>query len=376
MPKSHQFASPFTSLSGSVFTKYAREIAQLSGKIYPFHLGDSYVDPAVKMEDLSVESFPDLHRYTRPQGYPSLVSALAERHGVSPSNIIVSAGATGGLHILAVSTLEAGEEVLVLAPYWPLIAGIVQTTRAKPVAVPFFGEEGSVQDRLSSYVSERTVAIYINSPNNPTGIALDKETLQELGDFARQYDLWIWTDEVYASLCYTKEHISMRSLAPERTFSVYSFSKVYGMAGNRCGYIVCPSSEAMIVLQKASTYCYYSVSTASQIAALRVLTEGRNWLADIRDRYQYAGRVASEALGVEPPDGGTFLFLDLRELLTSAGHTADDFLLRCIRRNLLLAPGSSFGPQYDKYVRICFTATPLDEVMEGIAVLKTVIDEY
>jgi len=376
MPKSHQFASPFASLSGSVFTKYAQEISQISGKMYPFHIGDSYVDPAVKMEDLSVGSFSDMHRYTRPQGYPLLLSALSERHDVPVSNIVVSAGATGGLHVLAISTLDAGDEVLILAPYWPLIAGIVHTTKARPIAVPFFGEEGSVQERLRPYLSEKTVAIYINSPNNPTGIALDKETLQELAAFAKQHDLWIWTDEVYASLCYGKEHISMRAMAPERTFSVYSFSKVYGMAGNRCGYVVCPSNEAMVVLQKATTYSYYSVSTASQIAALRVLTEGVKWLEDIQHRYEQAGQAAAEALGVEPPDGGTFLFLDLRAKLAPVGQTADDFLLRCIRRNLLLAPGASFGPQYEQYVRICFTAAPLNEVMEGIAVLKSIIDEY
>jgi len=376
MPKPPHVASPFLSLSGSVFTKYAKEIAEIEGKIYPFHIGDSFMEPAVKMEDLSVLETPGMHRYTSPQGFPPLLGALEKKHQIDRDKILVSAGATGGLHILAMSLIDPGDEVLILAPYWPLIAGIVKASRGVPVSVPFFGEEKNVQQLLTPFLTDKTVAVYVNSPNNPTGVVLDRECLTEIAGFAKANGLWIWTDEVYASLSYTKEHIELNQIAPERTFSVHSFSKVYGMAGNRCGYILCPSKEAMVTLQKATTYAYYSVSTASQLAATKVLEEGEEWLQFAHQAYYQAGIEAADALGVPRPEGGTFLFLDLREKLSAAGHTADDFLLRCIDHNMLLAPGASFGHQYDSFVRICFTAAPKDEVMEGISVLQKIIDEY
>jgi aspartate/methionine/tyrosine aminotransferase len=376
MPTSRKFVSHLSSLSGSVFTKYAKEISAMSGKIYPFHIGDTYMEPAVRMEDLSAQKNPGMHRYTKPQGYPPLLNALEKKHNIDRSRILISAGATGGLHVIASSVLEPDDEVLILAPFWPLIAGIVTAARGKAISVPFYGENGTVEELLGNYVTEKTVAVYINTPNNPSGKALEHSVMVALAEFSRKHDLWIWTDEVYASLCYTKPHVDMTGLAPERTFAVYSFSKVYGMAGNRCGYILCPNERAMIILQKATTYSYYSVSTASQIAAERVLTEGQEWLSKARELYTEAGIQAAAALGVPRPDGGTFLFLDLTEKLSNAGHTADDFLLRCIHKNMLLAPGASFGHQYAHFIRICFTATPLPQVMEGIGVLQSIIDEY
>ena len=380
MPKFFQSAQHLSSLSGSVFTKFKKELQEMTqqnGEIFPFHIGDTFLQPSVQMEHISIDKYPDAHYYTKPQGYPKLIDMLAEQYNYHPDQILIASGATGALHVLAQTMLELDEEVLVLAPYWPLIEGIIKCARAKPISVPFFSSDlhskipvSHIEEYLAQFCTEKTVALYINSPNNPTSVALDKEELEALVRFARKHDLAIWSDEVYADLCYTKEHIPVRLLAPERTYAVHSFSKVYGMTGNRCGFILCPSAQTRLMLEKVTTYSYYSVGTASQIAASLVLAEGKSWLEQARAHYIHAGELVSNILQVPKPDGGTFLFLNIEKTLQEQDINVDQFLRKCLQHNIILAPGTSFGEGYDNYVRICFTAAPLDKVLRGVHVLR------
>jgi N-succinyldiaminopimelate aminotransferase len=155
-------------------------------------------------------------------------------------------------------------------------------------------------------------------------------------------------------------------LAPERTFSVHSFSKAFGMAGNRCGFVVGPTAT-MPDLLKVSTHSFYSTPTASQLAVIRALEgPGDAWVADVKPRYQAAGEHAAQRLGVPAPQGSTFLFLDVAAHLDASG--LGGFLTRCADDGLFLAPGPSFGP-YPTHVRICFTAAPPDIVADGVEIL-------
>ena len=104
--------------------------------------------------------------------HPRLVAAASRRWDVAPERILVSAGATGGLSAAAGALLALDDEVLILAPYWPLIPGIVSTRGGRPVAVPYYDRPGSVAERLAPYLTERTVALYLNTPSNPTGQVL------------------------------------------------------------------------------------------------------------------------------------------------------------------------------------------------------------
>ena len=114
--------------------------------------------------------------------------------------------------------------------------------------------------------TERTAALYLSTPNNPSGRILPRAWVEALVEWARRHDLWIWTDEVYEAFLYKGEHVRALPLAPERTFLAQTFSKCYGMTGNRCGYVVGPKA-VMAELRKVSTHTFYSTPTASQIAA-------------------------------------------------------------------------------------------------------------
>ncbi len=216
------------------------------------------------------------------------------------------------------------------------------------------------------------MAVYLNSPNNPTGAVLSREELTELAAFARAHGLWVWADEVYEPFAYARPWVPIADLAPERTFSAYSFSKAWGMAGNRVGYVVGPADPDLAQqLRKVSLHAFYAAPTASQLAALRVLTDGQAWLADARARYHAAGVAAADRLGLPHPEGGTFLFPDVTAHLDEDG--LHGFLVRCIDRNLVLAPGTACGAAYTGHVRVCFTSAPPDVVGRGIDVLAELL---
>jgi len=320
-----------------------------------------------------------MHRYAPPQGMPGLLDALVERTraatglALDRENVLVAAGATGALGAVAGAILEPGDEVLILAPFWPLISGIVRAFHGVPVPVPFFGRVDSPETAVAA-VSERrtekTVALYFNTPNNPSGRVIPRPWLEALVDWATRERLWLIADEVYEEYQYVGEHTPALPLAPERTLAAYSFSKAYGMAGNRCGHVIGPR-EVMGDLRKVSTHSFYSTPTASQIAALRVLGgPGADWVAAARQEYETIGRQVAARLGLDAPQGSTFLFLDVAERLDERG--LEGFLEDCVERGLFVAPGPSFGP-YPTHVRLCFTAAPPDVVARGVEALAAVL---
>ena len=377
MPRHPNAAPHIRAIPGGVFSKFISRISTLTGEIYPLHVGDTWMEPlpAARMEALTTASHPGLHRYPPVNGLPALLEALSARHRVEPGRILMSCGATGGLKAAAGALLSPGDEVLILAPYWPLIAGIVRTSGGIPVEVPFLDRgAGDIVGRLSKYLTERTVALYINSPNNPTGQVLSVDELSALAGFARAHDLWLWADEIYEHYAYTAPYHPVAEFAPERTLSAYSFSKAYGLAGSRCGYLIGPDPQTMGQVRKSLIHAFYSAPRASQVSALAALVHGDDWLRAAAEQYRAAGEKAAATLSLPTPQGGTFLFFDVADCLDARG--LDGFLFDCLEENLILAPGASFGPgHYGTFVRLCFTSAAPDIVQRGVERLAALIEE-
>jgi N-succinyldiaminopimelate aminotransferase len=340
----------------------------------PLNVGDTWLEPFAggRMEDLRHADHPGLNRYTPTQGIPALVDAIVEKVRSSNqlpcerSSVLVASGGTGAL-CAAVGMLAApAEEILILAPFWPLIRGIVQAFRATPVEVPFYDRidsaEGAVE-AVRARLSPRTVALYVSTPSNPTGRVIPRTWLEALADFARREDLWLISDEVYEDYVYTGEHFSAGRLAPERSLTVFSFSKAYGMAGNRTGYLVGPA-EAVAQAEKISTHTFYSAPTPGQVAGLRALRDGDPWIENARSLYRMLGEQTADALGLPRPQGSTFHFLDVSARLDERGISG--FLEDCLDDGVALAPGASCGEAYGEWVRLCYTAAPPDEVTAAV----------
>ena len=360
-----------------MFSPLAHRLAQHPGPIFPLHVGDTWMEPfdGGRMEDLTVEAHPGMHRYCDTRGIPPLVDAIVEkvrarnRLSCERESVLVAAGATGALASAISQLTEPGEEVLILAPFWPLIRGIVRAQRAEPVEVPFYDRVDSASAAVAAVeerICGRTVALYLSTPSNPTGRLIPRAWLEALAELARRHDLWLISDEVYEDFVYRGEHCSIGQFAPERTLSVYSFSKAYGMAGNRVGYLVGPPPAVAEALKVATHTCYHA-PTAGQIAALRALENGGDWLRQALQAYRAAGDQVARILRVPPPEGSCFFFLDVRSHLDERKLLG--FLEDCLEDGVVLSPGSSSGEAYPDWVRLCFTAAPPDRILEAARLL-------
>ncbi len=386
MPRHPEIAPEIARMAGGVFSTVAHRIAGLQGEVYPLHVGDSYLEPppGCRYQDLA-DAPAGWHRYGPPGGLPELIAAIAERREVGPERVLIAPGATGVLSSVLGAILEPGDEVLLLSPYWPLIPGLVHTRGGCPVDVPWFARElvGEAPDAeglevaLGERLTQRTVAVYLNTPNNPTGRCLRAEEAEAIVRFARRHGLWILADDVYEDHVWGHPHIALRALAPERTFSVHSFSKSYAMAGTRVGYLLAPEQPGLLSqIHKVHMHSAYSAPIGPQHLALRALQTGEAWRRATTAEYRISGAAAAAALGVPEPEGGTFLFLDVAAKLDERGMQG--LLEDCIDRNVLVAPGASCGRHFAGHIRLCFTAAPPQVTARGVARLAALLsgDRY
>jgi aspartate/methionine/tyrosine aminotransferase len=374
MPRPPEFSAAVRNMPGAVYSPFADRLRDHTGPVFPLHVGDTWLVPfeGARMQDMRVEDHAGLHNYCDTRGWPALVDAIVEkartRNGLpcERESVLVAAGATAALSCAAGAIVAPGDEVLILAPFWPLIRGIVQTFGGVPVEVPFYDRVGSVDDAVEAVrerLSERSVALYVSTPSNPTGRVLPRAWLEALAELADRHGLWLLSDEVYEDFVYRGEHFSMGSCSPERSVSVYSFSKAYGMAGNRVGYMVAPPT-LINEARKIGTHTYYNAPTAGQVAGLAALEQGAAWQERARAAYVEAGDRAAELLGVPPPGGSTFFFLDVSDRLDERG--LHGLLEDCFEDGVLVAPGASSGRDYEQWIRLCYTVLPPEQVVDAV----------
>jgi aspartate/methionine/tyrosine aminotransferase len=376
MPRPPTTSSAADALRGNPYSSLLGRMATHRGEVFPLHVGDTYrTAPAGCRPEELPPGIPGINRYTDVWGLPDLRDAIAGRASadagipVTRANVLVTGGATAGLMAAVAALAAPGEEVLLLGPRWPLIEGHVRLAGATPVEVPVFTGDlspAAVVAAVGAHASPRSVALYVNTPNNPTGRMLPPESVAALADFARERNLWLLADEVYELYAYAGPHRHAYALAPERTLAAHSLSKAWGLAGSRCGWLVGPEA-ALSAAAKIGAHTIYSAPTASQHAALRILGGGADsWVSEARASYAETGAEAARRLGVPAPEGGTFLFLDVADALDARGLMG--LLEDVADGGLFLAPGPSFGP-YPTHVRLCYTAVPPEAALRGVDVL-------
>jgi N-succinyldiaminopimelate aminotransferase len=385
MPRHPRLAAASTELSDRVYSALVEKARCLPGPIYPLHVGDTWLEPlpAARAEAQRTEDHPRLHNYAPVQGEPALLAAiqarLAARHGarVEVERLQVMPGATAGLALVAAALLDPGDEVLLPSPFWPLIRGILTTRGCAPVEVPFyarlaepaFDPEGALESR----VTERTAAIYVNSPNNPTGRVLSDEVAAAIARVAARHDLWVLSDEAYEDLAYGEppRPLWLREDLADRTVATHTLSKSYALAGARVGYTHGPAA-AMRAVRGVQAFNSYCAARPMQFAAARALADGEDWLAMARAAYAAAARAAAAAVGASAPQAGTFLFFDARPFFRP-GEALEGFLERCLSAGVLLTPGPACGRDYASWARLCFTAVPPDDLGRALERLGEVL---
>ncbi len=379
-------ASVFSDLAPRLNARLAR-----GETLHPLHIGDTWRAPP-RCASLSAHASDDpaLYRYGPLGGTPSLLAAIAHHldatgralDGASPAKLLVAAGATHALHCAARALFDAGDECLVLAPYWPLSVGVLRVAGATPVEVPVLPALATdprfdLARALDDAVTPRTRAVYFITPNNPDGFVMGEDHLEAIADVARRRDLWVIADEVYADYAYEGAHRSIARLPgmAERAVSAYSLSKSHALAGLRVGYVAGP--EALIAAaRKVATHTVFNVPVVAQRAAEAAITEGEPFIAEARDAYRLARDTTVRALAGRvdfvAPAGGSYVFADLSRALR--GGSALELLGRAIDAGVALAPGDAFGEGYGHWARLCFTAVPPDALDDALARLTRVLD--
>jgi aspartate/methionine/tyrosine aminotransferase len=379
----------------SVFADLEPHIARYAatgGELYRLHIGDTVVPPSPRARlGLAVaDDDPALYAYGATGGLPALIEAIGAQvvasgrapAGFDPArHLLLGVGATHALFCAARAVLGPGDKVLLTAPFWPLVPGLLAACGAVPVevAISLGGERKDPARAFEDARAGAPRAIYVISPNNPDGRVLTKAEAEAIAEYAIARDLWVISDEVYADYAYDHPHVPLATLPEmaERTLTAHSFSKSHALAGLRVGYVIAPE-EVVRCARRVSTHTVFNVPVAAQRCALAALGDTA-WLADTRRSYRAARDRTTRALtaaGIPftPPDGGTYVFLDLERPL--AGRPLSALLAHAVAHGVLLAPGDGFGAAFPTRARLCFTAVPPDRLEDAVARLARAIGSF
>jgi aspartate aminotransferase len=317
--------------------------------------------------------------YLQTTGAPRLLDLLAEKlrrkNGIPVSGadeVMVTTGGIHGLYIICQALLEPGDEVIVPDPEWPPAAGNILAAHGVPVPCPLHEGLGWRYDldELAAKLRPKTRAIYINSPNNPSGGVLTRDDLQKIGDLCRERGIWLISDEAYEDVVFEGSHVSPASLSGmyERTISFFTFSKSYAMTGLRLGYVVARDARLRERMKKVLFYTASNIASVVQFGGIGALEgpqasidEFRQELKARRDFFYDGIRdAAGHIFSGDPPRGAFYAFLRIDPgwkapgdiTAASRSWAIAEFLIS--RGRIGCVPGVDFGPNGEGYLRFCF----------------------
>ncbi len=308
----------------------------------------------------------DTH-YTSISGHEALRECIAEQHQqrsgqvVTAANVITTSGAQNALFACSMCLAEEGDEIIVLQPMYVTYEATVKASGATLVPVVLEAEQGFRLDldKLKAAVNDRTRAIFYASPSNPTGVSLNLAELQGIAEIARQHDLWVVADEVYANFVFDGEfhHIASQPGMAERSITIGSMSKSYAMSGWRLGWIIA-SSEMIGNLEKLALCMLYGLPGFVQQASLHALQHCGEDLQRMRDAYRKRRDFLYQAIagmkGLKPlmPEAGMFLMVNV----LGTGMSAPEFVKALFQNTgVSVLDGTAFGASAEGYVRVSYT---------------------
>jgi arginine:pyruvate transaminase len=310
----------------------------------------------------------DTH-YTDIAGRPDLRQAIANRYAqrlgrpLHAENVITVAGAQNALFACAMCLLQAGDEVLVPDPMYVTYEATLKASGATLVRVTCDADAGFRPNlaRLGAAITPRTRAIFLSNPNNPTGVVLSVDELRGIAELAIAHDLWVVVDEVYESLCYEREHVSLASLPgmAERCVIVCSLSKSHAMTGWRIGWVVA-DPQLVSHVENLSLSMLYGLPAFVMAGALAAVQAHDQVTSGMREIYRRRRDLVVDALGdcpalaVRSPDAGMFVLLDVR----GTGLSSLDFAWRLFREaGVSVLDAAAFGEPAQGFVRLSFTVS-------------------
>lgn len=346
----------------------------------PFRLdqGDVSFDAPLSMKQAMVRAVEENRTHYLPTvGLPRLRELLAQKmrtkNGIpveTSDEVLVSNGGTHGIYAACQALLDPGDEVIVPDPEWPPTMAIVQAAHGTAVAVRLHQGMGWRWDldELERAITPKTKAIYVNSPNNPSGGLLTLSDLERIAALARERNLWVFSDEAYEDIVFEGEHVSIASLPGmyERTIPIYTMSKTYAVTGVRVGYLAIRDAALRSRATKVILYTTTNVSSIAQYGAIGALEGPQDVVEAFRDElrarrdlfYQGLPEASAGLFSGTPPAAAFYAFVRIdpswepqpgqpSQSWGMAEHLIKHGRIGCV-------PGADFGPSGEGHMRFCF----------------------
>jgi aspartate/methionine/tyrosine aminotransferase len=317
--------------------------------------------------------------YTHSLGIPELREAICEyyfkTYGVSvhPDQVVVTSGTSPAMFLIFSALLEAGEQVIVSDPCYACYSNHIQFLQGVPVAVPVYEEDGFQYrpEAIEEVITEKTKAILINSPSNPTGNLLSESRMRTIA----QLSPYIISDEIYHGLVYEgKEHSILEFT--DRAFVLNGFSKQFAMTGLRLGYLIAPKPFVRPI-QKIQQNFFICASSTAQLAGIAALQKADEDVARMRSVYdqrrQYVvKRLREIGFGITvEPTGAFYVFANAKHISGDSYKLAFDILEKA---HVGVTPGIDFGKNGEGYLRFSY-ANSTENIAEGLDRINGYVDD-
>ena len=366
------------SLEDESFRSKLLNIASTIDNVIPLGRGDPDFHTPKHIVEAAKKALDDnLHHYTSPSGIEELREAISENFknkfklNYLKDEIIVTAGVQESITLAMLSILSKDDEVLLTSPRFTTYDLAVRLCDAKPIPVPTFEKNdfALMPEEISKRITSKTKILVLVSPNNPTGAVTPPEKIIEIAEIVKKNKLIVIADEIYADLVYENHtHLSIGSLEEmkERTLTLNGFSKTYAMTGWRIGYIAGPLDiiNKMTEIRHALSI---NSCTFSQYGAISALKGPQDKLEEMKEEYNNRRKFCMRALqsmglSYGEPGGAFYIYTNV----SASGMKASAFSELLLKKTgVLLFPGTLFGDQEDKYIRLSYLQ-PMNKIEEAM----------
>jgi len=360
----------------------AREVEQQGKKVEYLNIGDPVqfgFQPPDNVRQALIDAVKNgKNFYTQSEGLPELLNEIAKKENskglsIDAENILVTNGVSEGLDMVISSIVEDGDEVLLPGPYYPPYASYVRLHGGKPIefAVDLENSKPDVDD-IKTKITSKTVAICLISPNNPTGLIFDKNSLKQIVDIANENNLYIICDEIYDKIIFDQDFTGIGKVAGDSPVIILNgFSKVHLMSGWRIGYIAFNNSPQLDMIREnlpKLARVRISSNLPVQYAALESLCGPQNYISEFvselkKHRDYVVKRLNSmNNISCSNPQGAFYAFPKIEN---NPFNNDKDFVLELLKqKGVLTVHGSGFGTKYGSgHFRIVYL--PKMEILES-----------
>ena len=324
--------------------------------------------------------------YTSNSGLPELREEICKnikrKYGLdydSKNEVVVTIGGSEAIDIALRALIDPGDEIVYPEPCFVSYQPCILLSDGVPVPIELSAETEFrlTPEKLESAITEKTKALLISYPSNPTGAIMERADLEKIADVVRRHDIMVITDEIYSELSYKDRHVSIANMPgmQERTILINGFSKAYAMTGWRLGYALAPA-RIMEYMLKIHQFAIMSAPTISQYAAVSALRDGDKDIEMMKESYDQRRRFLMETfremgLPCFEPYGAFYVFPDISEF----GMNSEEFCTALLKaENVAVVPGSAFGECGDRHVRISY-AYSVDTLKEAMKRLSRFVQE-